>query len=281
MSAEWDFRRILAPLITEQMKNQQVGKPPVISSKSISQEPSLYSSVVDGSPVRIVCVPETALKVLQELRTKVYPLVEKDLNTSNDFVRILFLLLYLMTQHYVLTCIWLQLYDAVDDYTKVYVALQGSGTVLGLLIIEQIQPSQIRWIRTIDDLSTLSSNDDSNGRSEESTNGTPTARPSWAGIRVIWVHAQHRRQQWGERMLDCARGNYLFGHVVDKRAIAFSQPTTSGLQFAKKYLRPSIRSVTTDIDGSSTSKETQNGDSSLAFQPSIEACDEIAVPCYV
>lgn len=60
----------------------------MISSKSILQEQSLYSSVVDGAPVRVVCIPETAVKVLQELRAKVYPLVEKDLNTSSDFVRI-------------------------------------------------------------------------------------------------------------------------------------------------------------------------------------------------
>jgi hypothetical protein len=178
--------------------------------------------------------------------------------------------------------VWLQLYDAVDEYTKVYVALQGSGAVLGLLIMEQIHPGQIRWIRTIDDLSTLSSNDASNGPSDESTGGAPIMRQSWAGVRVIWVHAQHRRQRWGERMLDCARGDYLFGHVMDKRAVAFSQPTTSGLHFAKKYLRPSTRSAPVDdSEGSSASRETPNDDPSLIIEPSTEDCNGVAVPCYV
>lgn len=183
---------------------------------------------------------------------------------------------------YVLTHVWLQLYDAVDEYTKVYVALQGSGAVLGLLIMEQIHPGQIRWIRTIDDLSTLSLSDIANGPSDESTNGAPTSRQSWAGVRVIWVHAQHRRQRWGERMLDCARGDYLFGHVMDKRAVAFSQPTTSGLQFAKKYLRPPLtRSAPVDSKGPSSLRETPNGDPSLVIEPSTEDRDDVAVPCYV
>ena len=58
------------------------------------------------------------------------------------------------------------------------------------------------------------------------------------GISQIWVDAAFRRQGIAERLLDGARSKFIFGMVLPKEKCAFSQPTKSGLMFAKAYLHP-------------------------------------------
>jgi N-acetyltransferase len=59
------------------------------------------------------------------------------------------------------------------------------------------------------------------------------------GVRQIWVHAKYRRGGIAQRLLDVARKHFVFGAILQRNHIAFSQPTTDGLRFALAYTKSS------------------------------------------
>jgi hypothetical protein len=59
--------------------------------------------------------------------------------------------------------------------------------------------------------------------------------PALLGISRIWTSNQHRKQGIATRLLNCARANFLYGLTVDKEKVAFSQPTESGGNLARKW----------------------------------------------
>jgi hypothetical protein len=59
---------------------------------------------------------------------------------------------------------------------------------------------------------------------------------SYLGIKLIWVDNKHKRKGVGSCLIDVARKKFLFGNIIEKKNVAFSQPTAEGFCFAKKYL---------------------------------------------
>ncbi|KAF1936004.1 sister chromatid cohesion acetyltransferas-like protein Eco1, partial [Clathrospora elynae] len=59
--------------------------------------------------------------------------------------------------------------------------------------------------------------------------------PAILGISRIWTSNQHRKQGVATRLLDCARFDFLYGLRVEKDKVAFSQPTESGGNLARKW----------------------------------------------
>lgn len=55
------------------------------------------------------------------------------------------------------------------------------------------------------------------------------------GISRIWTSNQHRKKGIATRLLDCARSNFLYGMKIEKEKVAFSQPTESGGNLARKW----------------------------------------------
>lgn len=62
-----------------------------------------------------------------------------------------------------------------------------------------------------------------------------TADAVLLGISRIWVSNQFRKQGLARRLLDAARGDFMYGLTVQKRLTAFSQPTESGGKLARRY----------------------------------------------
>lgn len=61
--------------------------------------------------------------------------------------------------------------------------------------------------------------------------------PALLGISRIWASNQHRKQGIASRLLDCARSDFLYGLTVEKEQVAFSQPTESGGNLARRWFR--------------------------------------------
>ncbi|KND04864.1 uncharacterized protein SPPG_00563 [Spizellomyces punctatus DAOM BR117] len=59
------------------------------------------------------------------------------------------------------------------------------------------------------------------------------------GISRIWVLKSERRKGIASKLLDAVRAKFLFGCVLDKGSIAFSQPTGAGKALAERYYRRS------------------------------------------
>jgi N-acetyltransferase len=59
--------------------------------------------------------------------------------------------------------------------------------------------------------------------------------PATLGISRIWTSNQHRKNGIATRLLDSARSDFLYGLHVEKAKVAFSQPTESGGNLARKW----------------------------------------------
>ncbi|KAG8182199.1 hypothetical protein JTE90_004137 [Oedothorax gibbosus] len=55
------------------------------------------------------------------------------------------------------------------------------------------------------------------------------------GVNRIWVAKEFRRQKVASRLIDCLRGCFIYGHVVDCKEMAFTDPSLDGRVFAAAY----------------------------------------------
>jgi hypothetical protein len=62
-----------------------------------------------------------------------------------------------------------------------------------------------------------------------------TATPMILGVSRIWTSNQHRKQGIATKLLDCARSEFFHGMLVVKDEVAFSQPTESGGNLARRW----------------------------------------------
>lgn len=73
-----------------------------------------------------------------------------------------------------------------------------------------------------------------------------TAQPvhgTICGIRKIWVSHDWQRKGIATRLVDAARVNLLYGHVIPHRLLAFTPTTPAGALFARAYARPTCTTV--------------------------------------
>jgi N-acetyltransferase len=59
--------------------------------------------------------------------------------------------------------------------------------------------------------------------------------PAVCGISRMWVHSAHRRKKIAQKLIDTVRETMVYGFHVPLAKLAFSQPTTDGKLFARKY----------------------------------------------
>lgn len=59
--------------------------------------------------------------------------------------------------------------------------------------------------------------------------------PAILGISRIWASNEHRKQGIATKLLDSARADFLYGMVIEKKSVAFSQPTESGGNLARRW----------------------------------------------
>ncbi|XP_060077410.1 N-acetyltransferase ESCO1-like [Ylistrum balloti] len=60
-------------------------------------------------------------------------------------------------------------------------------------------------------------------------------QPASVGVSRIWVHCQQRHKGIASKLLDCVRQWFEYGVFIEKKQMAFSDPTPDGKQLATKY----------------------------------------------
>jgi hypothetical protein len=120
-------------------------------------------------------------------------------------------------------------YAAIDRF-KVYLFIQGQKCV-GACLAERIQEA-FRVLGQGDAACTgqLPADTDSSSISIGAA-----ATSAILGISRIWTSNLHRKHGLATRLLDSARSDFLYGMTVDKAKVAFSQPTESGGELARKW----------------------------------------------
>jgi N-acetyltransferase len=56
------------------------------------------------------------------------------------------------------------------------------------------------------------------------------------GVSRMWVHDNHRKLGIATKLMDSLRKSFIFGYIIPKEMVAFSQPTNLGAIFALNYL---------------------------------------------
>jgi N-acetyltransferase len=103
-----------------------------------------------------------------------------------------------------------------------------SGKVTGCIIAERITHANRIIVEGNENLSDL---DIVNGMIFTDSENIPAV----CGISRMWVHSSHRRKQIASKLIDAARESIVYGYDVPITKLAFSQPTTDGKLFARKY----------------------------------------------
>ena len=60
--------------------------------------------------------------------------------------------------------------------------------------------------------------------------------PACVGINRIWVLPEARRKSVATRLLDAVRSSLIYGTIVEKNQVAFTDPTPDGRRLAAKYV---------------------------------------------
>ncbi|XP_078543560.1 N-acetyltransferase ESCO1 [Lissotriton helveticus] len=117
--------------------------------------------------------------------------------------------------------------------TKTLLFISSDKKVVGCLIAEHIQ-----WgYRVIDEKMTGSKSEREAAiyESQKAWCCSTVPEPALCGISRIWVFRMMRRKKIATRMIECLRGNFIYGWYLGKEEIAFSDPTPDGKVFATKY----------------------------------------------
>jgi len=61
-------------------------------------------------------------------------------------------------------------------------------------------------------------------------------REAKVGVHRIWVYPENQRQGIATKMMDIMRSDFIEGEEIEKKYIAFTQPSLEGKNFAKKYI---------------------------------------------
>ncbi|KAK4884973.1 hypothetical protein RN001_001244 [Aquatica leii] len=63
--------------------------------------------------------------------------------------------------------------------------------------------------------------------------------PIKCGVSRIWVSQGNKKEGIGTALLNCLRGNFIYGYILTKEDIVFSSPIEAGKAFAAKYFNNS------------------------------------------
>jgi N-acetyltransferase len=119
---------------------------------------------------------------------------------------------------------------AVDRY-KTYLYVRGQKCI-GVCLAERIW--QAYTVLAQDDASAQICQPSPDTKSSSISVSTATTT-ALMGISRIWTSNSHRKQGIATSLLDCARSDFLYGLTVEKEKVAFSQPTESGGNLARRW----------------------------------------------
>jgi hypothetical protein len=121
--------------------------------------------------------------------------------------------------------------SAPVDRFKTYLYIRGQKCI-GACLAERIWDAYT--VLAQDSTQTRQLDAQSETKSSSISISTATT-PALLGISRIWTSNQHRKSGIATRLLDSARSNFLYGLTVEKEKVAFSQPTESGGNLARKW----------------------------------------------
>jgi hypothetical protein len=128
------------------------------------------------------------------------------------------------------------------DRFKVYLYVQGSKCV-GACLTERIQEA----FAVVDQDQEAASRQEDTGTAAipvpvpgdeqqgSSISISRTSSPAMLGISRIWTSKLERKKGIASNLLDAAREDFLYGMSIEKEMVAFSQPTASGGELARKW----------------------------------------------
>ncbi|KAF2018499.1 hypothetical protein BU24DRAFT_421482 [Aaosphaeria arxii CBS 175.79] len=120
---------------------------------------------------------------------------------------------------------------SMSDRYKVYLYVRGQKCV-GACLAERIQEAYpVLGHETSGDAVEMSATKVQSSSISMDTHPVPAI----LGISRIWTSTMQRKAGVATRLLDSAREDFLYGMTVEKAMVAFTQPTESGGQLARRW----------------------------------------------
>ena len=128
--------------------------------------------------------------------------------------------------------------EYIKGNETIYFYVRGK-LVIGCSIVEKID-SNTKLVRLSSEQTSadlMISNDDTISNKEISLLSEDTSQKNHPimGIRQIWVDQRFRKQKVANSLVDSARKNFLYGVIIPRDGVAFSQPTSDGQAFGLAY----------------------------------------------
>ncbi|XP_077444062.1 N-acetyltransferase ESCO2-like [Stigmatopora argus] len=115
---------------------------------------------------------------------------------------------------------------------KTYLFVNRDRTVVGCLVAESIRQG-FRVLEQTDGSKDLTKDDFMDRHRAWCCSTVP--EKALCGVSRVWVFSLARRQGVARRMLDTVRSTFMYGSLLTKEEIAFSDPTPDGKKFATAY----------------------------------------------
>ncbi|XP_022097058.1 N-acetyltransferase ESCO2-like [Acanthaster planci] len=125
---------------------------------------------------------------------------------------------------------------ACKTTSKVFLYITTEKKVAGCLIAEEISKGY-RVIADGGGTGQRSSEEQQIFEQQRAWCCETTPEPAVCGVSRIWVASQERRKKIATKLLECLRNYFMFGSVLPKESIAFSDPTPDGKMLATSYMK--------------------------------------------
>jgi hypothetical protein len=117
------------------------------------------------------------------------------------------------------------------DRFKIYLYIRGNKCI-GACLVERIwEAHRVLYPTT----SPEQEHGDAVAPQSSSISISTDSDPVTLGISRIWTSNQHRKNGIATRLLQSARSDFVYGLHIEKAQVAFSQPTESGGNLARKW----------------------------------------------
>nr|XP_015198870.1 PREDICTED: N-acetyltransferase ESCO2 isoform X1 [Lepisosteus oculatus]XP_015198876.1 PREDICTED: N-acetyltransferase ESCO2 isoform X1 [Lepisosteus oculatus] len=116
--------------------------------------------------------------------------------------------------------------------TKTYLFVNNKRMIVGCLVAEHIKQA-FRVLENSGSTNNVTKHDFM--EHHRAWCCSTQAEKAICGVSRIWVFSLMRRQKIGTRLVDVVRNTFMYGSLLTKEEIAFSDPTPDGKLFATKY----------------------------------------------
>ncbi|ETO14130.1 hypothetical protein RFI_23237 [Reticulomyxa filosa] len=123
--------------------------------------------------------------------------------------------------------------ESIRNNEYVYIYVNALKEMIGCVVCESIKCGH--YIKEDVINCVLMEKEEEDNEKNNNNNSNNNSIPCYVGIVKLWVHSKYRKRGIASTIIDTLRQHFIYGIVIKKHQVAFSQPTHFGRIFATHY----------------------------------------------